>query len=122
GTTSSGGSANFFGTVFRFSTNGVLTTLASFDGTNSGSSPECPLLMDTNGNLYGTASQGGSGMRGTVFRVTTNGVLTALVNFNTANGSTPRDGLIMGDDGNFYGTVTSGGAGGAGTVFRMTPA
>ena len=122
GTTTSGGSANFAGTVFRFSTNGTLTTLASFDGTNSGFSPDCPLLIDTNGNLYGTTPISGPGLRGTVFRLTTNGVLTTLTSFSGPNGATPRDGLVMGDDGNFYGTTASGGANNLGTVFRLTPA
>lgn len=120
GTTTSGGSFISFGTVFRFTTNGTLTTLASFDGTNSGSSPDSPLLMDTNGNLYGTAPQGGPGFRGTVFRVTTNGALTVLFAFNSTNGSTPRDGLILANDGNFYGTLVAGGVSNAGTIFRMT--
>ena len=122
GTTTSGGSANSAGTVFRFSTNGTLTTLASFDSTNSGFSPDCPLLIDTNGNLYGTTPISGPGLRGTVFRVTTNGVLTTLTSFSGPNGATPRDGLVMGDDGNFYGTTASGGANNVGTVFRLTPA
>jgi len=122
GTTTSGGSNSFFGTVFRFSTNGTLTTLASFDGTNSGTSPDSPLVMDTNGNFYGTAPQSGPGQRGTVFRVTTNGILTTLASFNGPNGSAPRDGLVIGDDGNFYGTTASGGANNLGTVFRLTPA
>ena len=122
GATTAGGSASFFGTVFRFSTNGTLTTLASFDGTNSGTSPDCPLLIDANGNLYGTAPQSGPGLRGTVFRVATNGVLTILASFSGPNGSTPRDGLVMGPDGNFYGTTAAGGAHNLGTVFRMTPA
>jgi uncharacterized repeat protein (TIGR03803 family) len=121
GTTTSGGSANFAGTVFRFSTNGALTTLASFDGTNTGSGPDCPLLIDTNGNLYGTTPQSGPGLRGTVFHLTTNGVLTTLTSFSGPNGSTPRDGLVMGDDGNFYGTTAAGGANNQGTVFRLSP-
>jgi uncharacterized repeat protein (TIGR03803 family) len=122
GTTTSGGSNRFFGTVFRFKTSGTLTTLASFDGINNGSSPQCPLLIDTAGALYGVTPLQGPGLRGTVFRVTTNGDLTTLVSFNNTNGSTPRDGLIMGDDGNFYGTTAGGGASNLGTVFRMTPA
>ena len=122
GTTASGGSANSAGTVFRFSTNGTLTTLASFDSTNTGFSPDCPLLIDSNGNLYGTTPISGPGLRGTVFRVTPNGVLTTLISFSGPNGATPRDGLVMGDDGNFYGTTASGGANNLGTVFRLTPA
>src|SRR5262249_24153362 len=64
----------------------------------------------------------GPGLRGTVFRVTTNGALTTLISFNGPNGATPRDGLVMGDDGNFYGITVSGGANNLGTVFRLTPA
>src|SRR4029079_16725922 len=97
-TNSSGGIFRCFGTFFRFSTNGTFTPLASFDGTNGGSNPEGPLVMDTNGNFYGTCPQGGSSFRGTVYRATTNGLLTTLVSFNpTNNGSAPRDGLIFGD-------------------------
>lgn len=121
GTTTSGGSASFFGTVFRFSIDGTLTTLASFDGINTGSAPDCPLLIDADGNLYGTAPQSGPGLRGTVFRLATNGVMTILATFSGPNGSTPRDGLIMGADGNLYGTTASGGAHNLGTVFRLTP-
>jgi uncharacterized repeat protein (TIGR03803 family) len=120
GTTASGGNVSFAGTVFRFSTNGTLTTLASFDGTNSGSSPDCRLLIDTHGTLYGTAPVSGPGLRGTVFRLTTNGDLTTLASFSGPNGMTPRDGLVMGGDGNFYGTTAAGGANNQGTVFRLT--
>jgi uncharacterized repeat protein (TIGR03803 family) len=122
GTTTSGGSNRFYGTVFRFATSGTLTTLASFDGTTTGSGPQCPLVIDTDGDLYGTTPLQGPGLRGTVFRITTNGVLTTLVSFNNTNGATPRDGVIRGDDGNFYGTTASGGPGTLGIVFRMTPA
>jgi len=122
GATTAGGSNRFYGTVFRFTTNRTLTTLVSFDGANSGSDVQSPLLMDTNGVLYGSTPLQGPGLRGTVFRIATNGVLTTLVSFNTTNGATPRDGVIMGDDGNFYGTTTGGGVGNAGTIFRLTPA
>lgn len=122
GATTSGGGANSAGTLFQFSTNGILTTLASFNSTNTGFSPDGPLLMDTNGNLYGATPISGPGLRGTVFRLTTNGVLTTLASFSGPNGATPRDGLVVGGDGNFYGITASGGANNAGTVFRLTPA
>src|SRR5436309_1217458 len=121
GTTASG--SNGFGSVFRISTNGTVTTLASFDiPSGSGIDPRCTLVMDTNGNLFGTAPQSGAGLRGTVFRIATNGVLTALASFNGTNGSSPNDGLVIADDGNFYGTAAGGGANNVGTIFRMTPA
>jgi len=107
--------------VFRVSTNGTLTTLASFGGTN-GASPLWQLVAGADGSFYGTTPQQGPNGFGTVFRITTNGVLTTLVSFNNTNGSFPDDGLTLGQDGNFYGTTASGGGHAAGTVFRMTPA
>src|SRR5207249_200654 len=58
--------------------------------------------------------------KGTVFQVTTNGMLTSLASFTNANGANPAAGLVQGSDGNFYGTTYSGGSGGKGTVFQVT--
>ena len=127
GTTEYGGitisNANFFntsksgGTVFQVTTNGTLTTLVYFNGTN-GANPNAGLLLGPDGNFYGTAWAGGTFNYGTVFKVTTGGTLTTLVNFAQTNGEYPIAGLALGPDGNFYGT-TSMGAGGAGTVFKL---
>jgi uncharacterized repeat protein (TIGR03803 family) len=59
GTTYFGGSANF-GTVFEFSAAGKLTVLHSFANTDGAYPYEGSLLRDTNGTLFGTASQGGN--------------------------------------------------------------
>ena len=64
GTTAYGGQ-NYGGSVFRLNTNGVLTTLAFFDGQN-GSTPFSGLIRDANGSLYGTTSDGGAHGYGTV--------------------------------------------------------
>jgi uncharacterized repeat protein (TIGR03803 family) len=120
GTTYSGG-ANGYGTVFKITASGTLTTLASFSYSTNGASPHAGLLQGTDGNFYGTTSSGGTnGGYGTVFRMTTNGALTALVSFNSTNGARPYGGLVQGADGNFYGTTLSGGTNGVGTAFRMT--
>src|SRR2546427_9567486 len=58
-------------TLFRSTTNGLLTTLARFDGTNGGK-PVAGLVQGRDGNFYGTTSEGANGW-GTVFRMTTNG-------------------------------------------------
>ena len=70
-----------YGTVFKVTTNGTLTTLVSFNGTN-GANPYAALTLGNDGNFYGTTSEGGSSGYGTVFKVTTNGTLTTLVSFN----------------------------------------
>jgi uncharacterized repeat protein (TIGR03803 family) len=126
GTTAYGGnlSANAgfgFGTVFRMTSAGALTTLVSFNLAN-GYIPSAGLVQGSDGNFYGTTDGGGAGGCGTVFKMTPAGVLTTLVSFNGADGNSPQAPLVQGSDGNFYGTTTYGGAGGFGTVFRVTPA
>jgi uncharacterized repeat protein (TIGR03803 family) len=129
GTTFYGGIINTMypsgpGTIFKITSNGTLTTLVSFSGTN-GAFPGGALTLGNDGNFYGTTRNGGNnnsypyGM-GTVFKLTTNGVLTTLVSFDGTNGENPQAGLTLGGDGNFYGTTEQGGISGYGTVFKLT--
>jgi uncharacterized repeat protein (TIGR03803 family) len=126
GTTLEGG-ANDFGTVFKITSDGALTTLHSFDSTD-GSGPE-GVLIQANGGFYGTTSERGATDTGTVFKMSANGTLTTLYNFctqtNCTDGADPQSGLVQATDGNFYGTTSQGGATNGcdcGTVFRITPA
>lgn len=119
GTTESGG-ANGYGTVFRMTTNGTLTTLVAFNNAN-GNRPYGELVLGSNGVFYGTTVQGGGAYNsGTVFQMTTNGLLTTLVSFNGNNGAYPQGTLVQARDGNFYGTTAAGGTNNRGTVFKMT--
>lgn len=131
GTTFASGRTGGSGTVFRITTNGTLTTLVVFAGTN-GANPQGALILGGDANFYGTTEVGGSGGAGTVFKVTTNGTLTSLVPFDAVaddgtstytytnvDGEYPGD-LILGNDGNFYGAAGSGGTGGDGTIFMVT--
>jgi uncharacterized repeat protein (TIGR03803 family) len=119
GTTESGGAPNE-GTVFELAQgSSTITTLASFDITN-GANPYAGLLMDSQGNLYGTAALGGASNDGTVFEVAKgSGTITTLASFDGKNGSTPEAPLIMDGSGNLYGTTAAGGASKAGTVFEL---
>ena len=64
-----GGGANGYGSAFRITPDGTLTTLASFDLTNA--YPIAPLVQGSDGSFYGTTSGAGSGGgQGTVFRMT----------------------------------------------------
>ncbi len=129
GTTILGGISNAMyypyglGTVFQVTTNGTLTTLASFNPTE-GAYPN-GVTLGNDGNFYGTTESGGSTTSGiidgwgTVFQVTTNGTLTALTSFNSTNGATPNSRLTLGNDGNFYGATLSGGYYGMGTFFQV---
>src|SRR4051812_39672114 len=49
--------------------------------------PNAGLVQGLDGAFYGTSETGGADNAGTVFRVTTNGLLTTLVSFNRTNES-----------------------------------
>lgn len=121
GTTEFGGTNGENGTVYRITPNGAFTSLFSFNG-NNGSRPSAGLLLASDGNLYGTTAFGGAnGDNGTIYRITTSGVLTSLFSFGGTNGRAPLAGLIQASDGNLYGTTSFGGVGADnGTVFRIT--
>jgi uncharacterized repeat protein (TIGR03803 family) len=125
GTTSGGGITNStnpygMGTIFQVTTNGTLTTLVSFSGTN-GARPYAALTLGSDGNFYGTSYGGGSNNYGTFFRVTTNGTLTTLASFSIDNSQEANpNALTLGNDGNFYGTTTYGGSSNEGTIFQVT--
>ena len=128
GTTGGGGTFGY-GTVFKITPSGILTTLYSFCSQANcadGASPRAGVIQASDGNFYGTTVEGGAILNcshdcGTVFRITPSGTLTALHSFNGSDGRDPLGGLVQGTDGNFYGTTTYGGASDGGTVFKITP-
>jgi len=130
GPTSLGGAYDR-GTVFKLTSDGVLTVLYSFPGGAAGYLPNGGLVMDAQGNLYGTTAGGGAYDGGTVFKLTSDGVETVLYSFcsksGCTDGATPFAGLIMDAQGNHYATTIGGGISnshcpyGCGTVFKLTP-
>jgi uncharacterized repeat protein (TIGR03803 family) len=128
GVTSGGGTGGGSGTVFKVTSAGVFTSLASFTGTTGavpGASPQTRLVQHSSGDFYGTTSTGGAGNFGTIFKITSSGVFTNLVQFTGTTGAypgtNPNSNLLLASDGNFYGTTNSGGTGGFGGVYRMAP-
>jgi uncharacterized protein (TIGR03437 family) len=108
-----------------------IVTVANFTvGVNS-------IIQGIDGNFYGTASSGGSGVCqdafgpgscGIVFKLTPTGAMTTLYSFQPspdASNSFPLpNSVIQASDGNFYGTTERGGTGctyGCGTIFKVTP-
>jgi uncharacterized repeat protein (TIGR03803 family) len=119
GTTNGQGSSDW-GTVFKITPAGVLTTLHWFSYSD-GAYPDAAVVEGSDGNFYGTTFEGGASSQGTVFKMTPSGVLTTLHTFSGVDGGHPTAGLIVGSDGSFYGTTQLGGATGNGTVFKITP-
>ncbi len=91
-----------------------------------GSLPWGAVAFDQAGNLYGTASFGGSSGNGTVFKLSPSGSgwsETALYSFEgRPSSSEPFSGVILDSAGNLYGTTSNGGPTGGGSVFELSPA
>lgn len=119
GTTSAGGFDNS-GTVFRLSANGLNYSVLHHFDLASGTVPYAPLLLASDGVLYGTTSGGGAFDGGTVFKIQTDGSgFSTLHSFDLTLGAYPYAGLSEDDDGFLYGTTYAGGASNEGTVFRL---
>src|SRR6185436_15328901 len=102
------------GSVFKVTTDGIVTTLHTFDCSTDGCVPRGGLIQARDGNFYGTTIFGGIDDGGTVFRMDRSGSITTLHAFDCSReGCHPFDGLIQASDGNFYGTADA--------IFRMTP-
>jgi len=128
-----GGGSNNYGVVFKLSPALEETVLYYFKGqaNGDGSYPWAGLVQDSQGNLYGTTSQGGTYNYGTVFKLTPSGDETVLHSFSgPPDGATPAAELLLDSAGNLYGTTSGGGTGcsnpygasGCGTVFEVSAA
>jgi uncharacterized repeat protein (TIGR03803 family) len=108
-------------------------TLYKFTGGAGGLQVEyqgSPLVADTNGNLYGTTSNGGAFSSGTVFELspplTQNGrwTQTVLYSFGAypTDGLAPTGGVVLDSSGNLYGAALAGGTGSGsqGVVFKLS--
>ena len=128
------GGAGGSGTVFRIKLDGTgYALLHEFSDnllrTNAdGAQPEFKPTFGRDGQLYGTASSGGSSGSGALYRVGTDGSgFAALYGFSSlvcagvnADGAAPSCALVQDTEGNFYGATRSGGDSGRGTVFGLS--
>jgi uncharacterized repeat protein (TIGR03803 family) len=130
GTTEGGGtdaSPSAGGTIFKITPQGTLKPLHEFCSLANcadGASPWAGLIQATNGNFYGVTIGGGAHNQGSIFGITSAGVLTTLHSFcaqtNCADGFGSDSALLQATDGNLYGTTAFGGAHGKGEVFKLT--
>jgi uncharacterized repeat protein (TIGR03803 family) len=124
--TTLGGGANGSGTVFKMTPAGAVTILYSFCSLTNcadGALPYGGLILASDGNFYGTTSQGGTadGTSGTIFKITPAGKLTTLHSFLYAtDGANPIAPLIQAANGLLYGMTVGGGPPNAGTFFKIT--
>jgi uncharacterized repeat protein (TIGR03803 family) len=128
GTTWSGGppSGDYPGVVYKVDPSGNETVVYGFSGFADGNSPRGGVILDADGNLYGTTEGGGSGNCyingcGVVFEVNADGQETVLYTFASGiSGNVPEAGVILDAAGNLYGTTNTGGKAGAGVVYKLT--
>ena len=111
----------------RFGADDHLRNLAE-RAADRGKYPQAPLI-DVGGTLYGTTNNGGTFRDpktcyfgcGTVFSITTSGVVKVLHSFGGAeDGKYPAQAGLVDVGGTLYGTTSAGGAFGDGTVFSIT--
>ena len=109
------------GTAFKVTSTGHETILHRFlGGADDGQQPTAGLILDADGNFYGTTVAGGSVEDGTVYRMSKSGKVTLLHTFTGNDGIQPTGWLTQDKAGNFYGTAATGGSTGGGTVFKIT--
>lgn len=86
----------------------TLTVLHTFTGENGdGATPYAGMILDREGNLYGTTELGGQGDRGTAFKLAPDGTLVDIRPL-TAGGAEPLAALLKIKN-SIYGTAIAGG-------------
>ena len=125
GTTIYGGASDN-GVIFEVDAAGQESVLYNFTGGLDGDQPEAKVIEDTQGNLYGTTTLGGStdcsgyGC-GTVFELSGTGEENLLYSFvGPPDGAKPFGALVRDATGNLYGTTFYGGLQDEGTVFKVS--
>src|SRR5581483_908894 len=130
GTTYVGGAAGY-GVVYRLSRRQsgfwVEKILHTFEGqsANDGAQTFSGVVLDKNGNIFGTTLGGGKFAYGTVFELTAANNFASTIlhsfNLNGRDGTLPN-GVIFDQSGNLWGTTQGAGENdGNGTIFKLTP-
>ncbi len=115
-----GGVGSGVGVVFKLDPAGNETVLHAFTGGTDGANPYAGVIQDSQGNIYGTTSDGGKFKDGEVFKIDSSGNFSTLYAFKgKTDGAIPYAGLLLDTQGNLYGTATQGGIGRNGVLFRF---
>jgi uncharacterized repeat protein (TIGR03803 family) len=133
GTTEGNGLSESPSTVYKLNTSGQLTVLYTFTGEGDGCCADSPVVLDKEGNLYGTTPFAGTDCPysatkgvgcGVVFEVRKSGEFSVLRTFTGPDGVQPEGGLVADAQGNLYGSTTRGGVlkcdmVGCGAIFKL---
>jgi uncharacterized repeat protein (TIGR03803 family) len=94
--------------------------LYSFSGKKDGRNPHGPLMLDKQGNLYGTTVQGGKSGYGVVFRLAPDRKQSVLYSFTRGeDGGYAYGGLVQDKADNLYGVTVLGGPQDEGLVYKL---
>lgn len=129
GTTLFGGSG--YGTVYQLTPSGSAWTekvIYAFQGLNDGSTPYAGLVVDPDGNLYGSSFYFGAGNGGSIFELSPSSgswIFTILYSPDVPEGGVAGT-LARTSNGTLYGTLFSGSnescsGYGCGNVFQLSP-
>jgi uncharacterized repeat protein (TIGR03803 family) len=133
GTRSYDSGTNVAGMIFEMTAEGALTVLTNFETNgieNFQFGTPVGLTQGNDGNFYGAMAYGidPPDFNGSVFKMTPQGALTTLADFNSTNrGFLPNAPPVQASDGNLYGMTAEGGdsslgsGAGGGTVYKITP-
>jgi uncharacterized repeat protein (TIGR03803 family) len=110
--------SHYAGVIWKIDPAGKFSIMHQFAGKADGYGPNGPLMINIDGNLYGTTASGGGTAakpgQGTLFRITPSGVFRVIHTFTGgADGSGPTGTLAHDSTGAIYGAT------GAGTVYKV---
>jgi uncharacterized repeat protein (TIGR03803 family) len=95
------------GRVLQFDSQGQLSVVHGFDYTDG--YPPYTLHTGLDGNVYGTAANGGTDTFGNVFEVSVSSGFSFLYNLTGSEEGAAPNSVLLGSDGNLYGTTAGGG-------------
>ncbi len=116
------GGANSQGLIYKLTPAGKLTALYTFCSQTKctdGSLPEFGPILGSDGNLYGTTSNGGANDLGEVYRLTLSGKLTVLHSFCLCAEGWYANSLVEDGAGGFFGTTLEAGSHQFGGAFHL---
>ncbi len=125
GTTTGTTANSSLGTIYKITPSGTFTPLHTFASDGSeGLNTFAGLVAASDGNLYGSANNGGTfpGSYGTLFKITRTGTFSVIHAFSNTDGNNPWVPLAQHTDGTLCGVTNGGTPGGGGGVYKLTSA